>query len=177
MEYSRFDYLELPFGNINLEWKTDTVARTLLMFNQFQFATEMYKEYEFYTGYIDFKEYKDIIFANDPTMLIIARYYGVHNTAWKKSDYKAKGGKVNEIKIDNYKITYNNDFIKYEGEEYKSLDELPHKYIKFDKEWRKINPMEQLTGTFYPKKIKGIVEWYKQSILYQRESKPIIPDF
>lgn len=125
------------------------------------------------------EQYKYIIFPDEVTQLIIAKYYGVISSNWNISDYFCSDTNTtkNDIIIGD-DIAYNDHILnysigfKYDIENIINFNIFPEYLWKFKPQWKSIDPMEQLTNTFCPNEIEDLKEWYRKSEVYNEELKP-----
>lgn len=77
---------------------------------------------------------------DDPSKLILIKYYNIFTSYWRKVDYNPE----------------------WESE-YKPYDKKYKELKSYVPNWKKQDPMTQVTSTFYPEPINDILEWYQQS--------------
>lgn len=154
--------------------KYENIYKESSLYSDFIDAGEVYdgdkyrtENAKYYSNMLDLynklESYKSIIFCDDKTKLILAKYYSVCPPTWKIYDYKEYSKRRGVIHIDGGVIAYGDDYITYAGTEFKkysNIENFPVISRKFKSEWKNINPMEQLTNTFQPEIIGNLEEWY-----------------
>lgn len=108
---------------------------------------------KYYGGEYD-KNIRDITPKDPVTVMLLAILYNYVPGFFKKRDYDVDGYRHEEEELSSEKYKeYNMSYENIRDE--KEIDNL---------EWTTINPMQQLSNTFYPQPVhEELITWYKQS--------------
>lgn len=112
---------------------------------------------------------------NPLDIILFARFF--HCIPKKRSsDYDKRDKKTYYRRYENYCVFAGKEFITLASISQDKISSciqdllcselLKNKEISGYLKWNTQNPMEQLSGTFHPLKLKGIEEWYERSYLY-----------
>lgn len=115
---------------------------------------------------------KDTIPSDSVSGLILAKYYGVICTKFKRSDYDKEERAKYVYSTCKSEDEHVNDLNRYFKKDLSLEDSktfaLEIQQQRKDKKivWKVQDPMTQITGTFQPEPIGDIIQWYSQSPFY-----------